>query len=113
MNRPYAESFALLRERVELPGDFRSEVSRPPRHDDERPGPSIFKDCSFRDADLRDADLRRSKFQSCNFTGSRLGGCKVVRPSWLSRAFGDGLRLSREQEAEVTWSDLGPEPEGG
>lgn len=177
MNRSYAESFALLHERLELIGEARPEVSRPPRHDDEQPGPSIFRsvardedfqtltlpglfvgrsslvnvsfagsdlrlstfnwsdfaycdfagcnfagsdlracrfsNCSFEDADLENTDLRRSEFRSCNFTGARMAGAKVVRASWLSRLVGGGLRLSREQSGEVTWSGPGTEPEGG
>ena len=177
MNRSYAESFALLQERVELIGEPRPEVSRPPRHDDEEPGPSIFRSvaededflaltlpglfvgrssivnvsftgsdlrlstfnwsdftlcdfsgcnlagsdlracrfnsCSFENAELTNADLRRSEFRSCNFTGARMAGVRVVRASWLSRLAGHGLSLSREQRAEVAWSERGPEPEGG
>jgi BTB/POZ domain-containing protein KCTD9 len=98
MNRPYAESFALLQERLELIGEPRPEVSRPPRHDDEEPGPSIFRyvaededfmaltlpgffvgrsslvNVSFTGSDLRLSTFNWSDFTACDFSGCNLAG---------------------------------------
>ena len=98
MNRSYAESFALLQERVELIGEARPEVSRPPRHDEEEPGPSIFRyvaededfpaltlpgllvgrsslvNVSFTGSDLRLSTFNWSDFTDCDFSGCNLAG---------------------------------------
>ncbi len=72
-----------------------------------------FQGCSFRDADLRGADLRHSTFRSCSFVGAGLAGAKAARPGSMARLRGRRIVLSAKQEAELTWSELGPEPEGG
>ncbi len=108
MRSTYDRSFLLLKERVEIIGDAQPQVSRPPRHDDEELGPSIFR-LSLEDVKLDDltvpglyvarSDLRRISFRGsdlhlsavnwsdlaeCDFSGadlsgSDLRGCKFVR----------------------------------
>jgi uncharacterized protein YjbI with pentapeptide repeats len=108
MRSPYDSSFLLLKERVEIVGDVQPQVSRPPRHDDEELGPSIFR-LLLEDVKLEDltvpglyvahSELRRISFcgsdlhlsavnwtdlSDCDFTGadlsrSDLRACKFVR----------------------------------
>ena len=73
----------------------------------------VFQGCSFGNADLRGVDLRHSTFQACSFTGARLQDAKVVRIGWLARARRRRPAFSAEQEAQLTWSEPGPEPHGG
>ena len=101
MRRTYGESFAILRERVEIVGEPRPIVERPPRHDDEDVGPSIvraaiddvaldaltlsglyvgrseLRNISFRDTDLRLATFNWSDLLDCDFTGADLSGADL------------------------------------
>lgn len=96
MRRTYDESFAILRQHVEIIGGPRPAISRPPRHDDEEPGPSIFRSAidgaalesltlpglfvgrsalkavSWRDTDLRLATFNWTDVLECDFTGADL-----------------------------------------
>jgi len=108
MRPSYEDSFAVLKDRVEMIGDPQARVSRPPRHDDEELGPSIFR-LSLEDVDLTNlclpglyvgrSELRRISFAGsdlhfstfnwsdlvdCDFRGADLSGsdlraCKFVR----------------------------------
>ena len=108
MRMPYDQSFAILTERVEIIGDPQPGVTRPPRHDDEAPGPSIFrqmlvnvsltdltlpglyigrselKHVSFSGSDLQLATFNWSDLVDCDFSGADLSGadlrsCRFVR----------------------------------
>jgi uncharacterized protein YjbI with pentapeptide repeats len=108
MRTSYDSSFLVLRERVEIIGDAQSEVVRPPRHDDQEPGPSIFRmlvedvkledltlpglyvgrselrRVSFRGSDLHLSAINWSDLADCDFGGADLSGsdlraCKFVR----------------------------------
>lgn len=104
----YAESISVLKDRVEVIGDTQAHVSRTPRHDDDSPGPSIFRmlledvdlanltmpglyiGCShlrrisFRDSDLHLSALNWSDLEECDFSEtdlsrSDLRACTFVR----------------------------------
>ena len=108
MRASYQDSLELLRERVEISGDAQAQVSRPPRHDDDELGPSIFRllvedvdlsnltvpglfigrsdlrRISFRGSDLHFAALNWSDVAECDFSGADLSGsdlraCRFVR----------------------------------
>ena len=105
MRKSYRESFEFLAQIVELMGQPRPDISRPPRHDDEELGPSLFRSlvdgvevseltlpgvfigrsqltsCSFTDSDLHWAtfnwsDFLRCEFTACDLSGSDLRACK-------------------------------------
>lgn len=108
MRPSYDSSFAVLKERVEIIGTAQAQVSRPPRHDDDDFGPSIFRmlledvdlanltvpglyvgrsqlrRISFRDSDLHLSALNWSGLEECDFSGADLSGsdlraCRFVR----------------------------------
>jgi hypothetical protein len=108
MRRSYEDSLAELRGCVEILGDPQPRVTRPPRHDDEDLGPSIFrtlvedvaledltlpglyvgrselKRVSFRGSDLHLSSLNWSDIRDCDFSASDLSGadlraCEFVR----------------------------------
>lgn len=76
MRMPYDQSFVILAERVEISGDPQPTVTRPPRHDDEAPGPSIFRqrldDVSLTDLTLSGLYIGRSELKRVSFSGSDL-----------------------------------------
>lgn len=111
MRRSYAESFTVLAEAVEIVGDPKPDVARPPRHDDADFGPSIFRalvastDLSeltlpglyvgrselrqvfFADSDLHLStfnwnDLVDCSFYLCDLSGSDLRACVFERCSF-------------------------------
>lgn len=108
MRASYDSSFATLQDRVEIIGSPRPDVSRVPRHDDEEPGPSIFRlrledvgltdltlpglyiarselrRVSFRNSDLHLSGFNWSDFLDCDFTAadlsrSDLRACRFTR----------------------------------
>jgi Pentapeptide repeats (8 copies) len=118
MRASYRESVAVLSERVEIIGGPLPSVTRPPRHDDEEPGPSLFrllvqgvsledltlpglyvgrselKALSFRNSDLHLSAFNWSDVVECDFTaadlsGADLRGCLFVRCTFR------GANLSR------------------
>jgi uncharacterized protein YjbI with pentapeptide repeats len=76
MRATYDGSFLLLKERVEIIGNPQSKVSRPPRHDDEELGPSIFRmlveDVALEDLTLPGLYVGRSELRRVSFRGSDL-----------------------------------------
>ena len=56
MRLSYDASFAILKERVEIIGDAQPAVDRPPRHDDDNLGPSIFR-LMLQDVSLSDLTI--------------------------------------------------------
>jgi uncharacterized protein YjbI with pentapeptide repeats len=72
----YESSLAVLSERVEITGDPRPAVTSPPRHDDQTPGPSIFRlrieDVSLKDLTLRGLYVGRSELKKVSFRDSDL-----------------------------------------
>lgn len=127
---PYDQSFAILTERVEVIGDPQPSVTRPPRHDDETPGPSIFRQAlqdvslpdltlpglyvgrsqlkrvSFRGSDLQLATFNWSDLFDCDFSAADLSGadlraCRFVRCQFRSANLaGADLRGSSFQECD-------------
>ncbi len=101
MRLSYEESFALMKERVDIMGEPRSAVGRPPRHDDEEMGPTIFRtmvedvalddltlpglyvghseitNVSWQRADLHLSTFNWSDVVACNFRGSDLSGADL------------------------------------
>ena len=124
MRIDYGRSLALLRERVEIIGDAQPSVVRPPRHDDESLGPSIFRQLvgdvaladltlpglyvgrselrrvSFRGSDLHFATFNWSDFADCDFTAADLTGADLRACQFVGCTFRDAdlssadLRLS-------------------
>ena len=76
MRPSYDESFAILKDRVEMTGDPRPGVTHPPRHDDENPGPSMFRilveDVSLAGLTLPGLYVARSELRRVSFRGSDL-----------------------------------------
>lgn len=74
--KSYDDSFAHLRSQIEIIGDPRPAVDRPPRHDDDNPGPSIFRswveDASLGDLTLPGLYVGRSDVKRVSFRGSDL-----------------------------------------
>jgi uncharacterized protein YjbI with pentapeptide repeats len=63
---------------------------------------------NFTECKLTGADLRCCSFVDCNFKAANLTGTK------LTRACGDLIALSQEQQAVVDWQEEdGDEPDGG
>ena len=104
----YGDSISVLKDRVDVIGDFQAQVSRTPRHDDDEPGPTIFRmlvedvdlanltmpglyigrshlrRISFRDSDLHLSALNWSDLEECDFSEtdlsrSDLRACTFVR----------------------------------
>jgi hypothetical protein len=125
---PYAESFAILKNRVEITGDPHPTVNRPPKHDDERPGPSIFRtvveevdltnltlpglyvgrselrDVTFQGSDLHMStfnwsDLTQCRFMAADLTDADLRACRFVRCAFSS------ANLSRADLRGSTFAD--------
>jgi uncharacterized protein YjbI with pentapeptide repeats len=124
MRAGYDASFAVLKERVEIVGDPRPSVTRPPRHDDDELGPSIvrlrlegvvlagltlrglyvgrseLRGVSFGDSDLRLSAFNWSDLIDCDFTAADLGGadlraCRFVRCTFRGADLsGADLRMS-------------------
>ena len=131
MRSSYEESFAIIKERVEIIGEPRPGVTRPPRHDDEAPGPSIFralvedvsltdltltglfvgrselKRVSFHGADLRVSAINWSDLSDCDFSGADLSGadlraCRFVRCSFAGANLSEAdLRRSTFEGCEL------------
>jgi hypothetical protein len=76
MPASYDSSFLLFKERVGGIGDPQSVVSRPPRHDDQLLGPSIFRmlveDVRLEDVTLPGLFVGRSEVRRLSFRGSDL-----------------------------------------
>jgi Pentapeptide repeats (9 copies) len=76
MRPSYDESFAILKDRVEMTGDPRPGVTHPPRHDDENPGPSLFRvlveDVSLAGLTLPGLYVARSELRRVSFRASDL-----------------------------------------
>jgi hypothetical protein len=76
MRSSYEESFAILKDRVEITGDPQAGVTRPPRHDDENLGPTIFRtlvaDVSLAGLTLPGLYVARSELRRVSFRGSDL-----------------------------------------
>lgn len=76
MRKSYEESFTTLAEAVEIVGEPKPEVARPPRNDDQDFGPSIFR-ALVENVDLSDLTLPglyvgRSELRRVFFAGSDL-----------------------------------------
>jgi uncharacterized protein YjbI with pentapeptide repeats len=76
MRRPYDQSVALLKERMDVIGEPLASLDRRPQHDDEVLGPSIFR-MRVEDVDVNDLSLPclyvgRSKLQRVSFASSDL-----------------------------------------
>lgn len=72
----YGDSISVLKGRVEIMGDVQAEVSRPPRHDDDELGPSVFR-MLVEDVDLASLTIPglyvgRSALRRISFQGSDL-----------------------------------------
>lgn len=98
MRSTYDSSFLLLKERVEVIGDPQPEVSRPPRHDDEEVGPSIFRllleDVKLEDLTLPGLYVARSELRRVSFRGSDLH-LSAINWTDLSDCDFSGADLSR------------------
>ena len=82
----YIESFAVLSDRVEIIGDPLPAINRPPRHDDDELGPSIF----------------RMRVEEVSLEGLTLPGLYVGRSELVRVSFkGTDLHLSA-----FNWSDI-------
>lgn len=112
---PYLESVALLRTRVDLLGEALHAVDRPPRHDDEEMGPTLFRQgiesvsfagltlpglfvgrcelraCSFRGTVLSLASLQWSDFIECEFAGADLTGADLRASRFIRCDFGGSV----------------------
>jgi hypothetical protein len=117
MNLSYEESFQILSARVEIFGDPSPTVVHAPRHDADKPGPSIFRmmvdeaalenltipglfvghselgRVSFRGSDLHLSTLNWNDFVECDFSKSDLTQCDL-RSSHFVRCTFDGADLS-------------------
>jgi uncharacterized protein YjbI with pentapeptide repeats len=124
MRAGYQDSFAALKDRVDIIGEPQPSVTRPPRHDDEVLGPSMFrlrvadvslenltlrglfvgrstlKSISFRDSDLQLSAFNWSDIVDCDFSGADLKGadlraCRFERCSFRGADLsGSDLRIS-------------------
>jgi uncharacterized protein YjbI with pentapeptide repeats len=74
MRLPYESSFSILKERIEITGRPRPVVDRPPNHDDDDPGPSIFRmmidDVSLADLTIPGLYVGRSELIRVSFSGT-------------------------------------------
>ena len=87
LSRPqYADSIAILKERLDVIGDALPDVTERPRHDDEILGPTIFR--------MRAADV---SLASLTLTGLYVGRSELRRVSFQDTE----LRL-----AVFNWSDI-------
>ena len=102
---PYLESVALLRARVDLLGDALPTVDRPPRHDDEEMGPTLFRQgiesVSFAGLSLPGLFVGRCELRTCSFRGTVLGLATLQWSDFIECEFagadltGADLRASR------------------
>jgi hypothetical protein len=114
--KSYEDSFKELSERVEIIGDPRPTVDRPPRHDDDHPGPSLFRtrleDISL--ADLRlpglyvgRSELRRVSFRGSDLHFSAINWNDVVECDFRGTDFsGADLRATRFARCNFSKADL-------
>jgi hypothetical protein len=76
MRSTYNSSYMLLKDRVDILGEPQPQVTRPPRHDDEKPGPSIFRllleDVKLEDLTVPGLYVARSELRRISFRGSDL-----------------------------------------
>ena len=76
MPKSYQESFEILASLVEIIGGPRPDIARPPRHDDEEVGPSLFRsfvaDANLSDLTLPGLYVGRSEITACDFSRSDL-----------------------------------------
>jgi hypothetical protein len=137
MRRSYHESFAVLAEAVEIVGEPRPVVTRPPRADDLEFGPSIFRtlvegaDLSdltlpglyvgrselrrvfFAGSDLRLAtfnwnDVAACSFYRCDLSGADLRACSFERCSFTQAELSQAdLRHSSFKDCDFTGARLG------
>jgi uncharacterized protein YjbI with pentapeptide repeats len=74
--KSYEDSFKELSDSVEIIGEPRPTVDKPPRHDENPPGPSIFRllleDVSLEDLRLPGLYVGRSELRRVSFRGSDL-----------------------------------------
>src|SRR5215472_9717076 len=101
MRLSYDESFTLLKERVDVMGDPQPVVVRPPRHDEEKMGPTIFRifvedvsmeeltvpglyvgrseiaNVSFQRTDLHFSTFNWTDILDCDFSESDLSGADL------------------------------------
>lgn len=74
--RTYEQSFDELSEAANVVGEPRPAPTRPPRHDDEDPGPSLLRaqlaDVDFFDLTLPGLFVTRSELRGVSFAGSNL-----------------------------------------
>jgi len=136
MRRSYQESFAALAESVEIVGEPRPVVSRPPRADDLEFGPSIFRtlvegvDLSeltlpglyvgrselrgvfFAGSDLRLStfnwsDISACSFYRCDLSGADLRGCSFEKCSFTQADLSQtDLRHSNFKDCDFTGARL-------
>jgi uncharacterized protein YjbI with pentapeptide repeats len=136
MKRNYTDSFAILRERLDLIGNPRPDVLTPPRHDDEEPGPSIFRyiaeqedlsdltlpglyigrssliGISFARSNLRLSTFNWSDFTICDFSSCSLEGADLRGCVFRSCSFrdadmrGSDLRRTALRECDFTGAQM-------
>jgi hypothetical protein len=137
MARPsYVDSVALLKQRVEIIGDALPLVERPPRHDDDVLGPSMFRmlveevslagltlpglyvartelrGVVFRDADLHLAAFNWSDIVECDFTRADLSDADLRACQFERCTFRDSclvradLRGSRFEQCAFEGANL-------
>jgi len=137
MTRPsYTESFAVLSERIDIIGDPLPSIHRPPRHDDDELGPSIFRmsveevliegltlpglyvgrselvRVSFKDTDLHLSAFNWSDIFDCDFSGADLSdtdlrACKFLRCNFSgANLAGSDLRGSTFEGSTFSDADL-------
>ena len=118
MRPSYEVSFGTLKNRVEIIGDPQAQVLRPPRHDDETLGPSIFRllledvdlagltlpglhvgrsemrRISFGGSDLHMSTFNWSDLIDCDFSGADLSGADLRACSFVRCLF-RGANLAR------------------
>jgi uncharacterized protein YjbI with pentapeptide repeats len=128
MRKSYAASFEELSEAVELVGEPRPEVLRPPRHDDRDVGPTIFRyavssvdlfdltlpglfvgrselrHVSFTGSDLHNSTLNWNDVQACDFSGCDLSGSDLRGCSFESCSFASA-DLARADLRHSAFSD--------
>lgn len=108
MRRSYEQSFAELSEAANVVGEPRPAPSRPPRHDDPEPGPSLLhaelEGVDFLDLTLPGLFMTHCQLRGVSFTGSDL---RLSTLHWTDFAHCDfsGCDLSQADLRGCTFED--------
>lgn len=114
--KSYEESFKELSDRVEIIGEPRPVVEAPPRHDDDPPGPSIFRlliaDVSLDELTLPGLFVGRSELKRISLRGSDLHFSCINWNDVIECDFsgadlsGSDLRATRFTKCDFSRADL-------